>query len=378
MKVDRTKQLEIIKLVRAGHSITSIHKELSRQGLIVSYDTVRYHVRRFRNGEIDEFVIENQEGRSGLLKELTHADINAIQDAFENDPSQSSRDIQRLLSSRGTYVGLSTVKNAISTAGFTFAQPRYCQMIRDANRLKRIEFANHLIDSNDQLQDVIFTDETSVQLNNNVGVSYRKSNAARLMKPKPKHPLKVHVYGAISRRGVMNPVIFEGIMDAVFFTDEILENNVVPFIRRTFPDSHRFMQDNDPKHTSKRARECMENQNINWWKFPAESCDLNPIEMVWAQLKRYIAKAGPTTKEELIRVINEFWANTMTVDLCNRYINHIFKVAPVVVLLEGKATGEIPNRLFNEYSGDKSFQYFNGLLRHPDVQARANRLLPQD
>ena len=206
MKVDRIKQLEIIRLVKAGHSI-SIHRELTRQGMTVSYDTVRYHVRRYRNGETDEFAIENPD--HGKELKVTNEDIRAITHALENDPSQSSRDIQRLLQARGTFVSLSTAKQVISISGFTFAQPRYCQMIRDANKLKRIEFANHLIDSDDQLQDVIFTDETSVQLHNNVSVSYRKFNAARIMKPKPKHPLKVHVYGAISRRGAMNPVIFE-------------------------------------------------------------------------------------------------------------------------------------------------------------------------
>lgn len=282
---------------------------------------------------------------------------------------------QRLLQ---TFVCIYTVQNATEMADFTFAQPRYCQMIRENNRLKRMEFCNHLINTNDLLNDVIFTDETSVQLNQNINVSYRRKDAARLMKPKPKHPLKVHVYGAISRRGPMNLVIFEGIMDAEFFTSELLEGNVVPYIRQTFPDSHRFMQDNDPKHTSKRAKESMTNNGVNWWKFPAESCDLNPIEMVWAQLKRYISRAGPTTKEALIREINAFWDSQMTEELCNRYINHIFKVAPVVILVDGKATGEIPNRLFTDDSAGKSFQYFNGLLQNPDIQARANMLLPPE
>lgn len=143
-----------------------------------------------------------------------------------------------------------------------------------------------------------------------------------------------------------------------------------------FPDLHRFVQDNDPKHTSLQARESMNNNGINWWKFPAKSCDLNPIEMVWAQMKRCVTRVGPTTKDELIRVINEFWDTTIMVELCNRYINHVFKVAPVVILLDGKATGEIPNRIFPEDSDGKSFEYFNGLLRNPDIQAWANKLLP--
>ena len=375
MKVDRLKQISIIRLHRDGHTHASIRRELQRQGLNICYDAVRYHVRKYQNGDIDDNPLDLPVARRARFKNVTNQDLEEIRKTFQTNPSQSARDIQRLLQSRGTIVHITTVKKAITSAGYTFATPRYCQMIRDVNKLKRLEFCNNLIDMNDDLNDVIFTDETSVQLNQNVNVSYREETAARIMRPKPKHPLKVHVYRAISRRGPMNIVIFEGIMNAEFFTTELLENNILPFIQRTFPDHHRFVQDNDPKHTSRRAREFMEANDINWWKFPAESCDLNPIEMVWAQLKRYVARVGPSTKAELVRVINDFWDNTMTIDLCNRYIDHVYKVAPVVVLREGKATGDFPNRLFPENSTGKSFQYFNRQLQNPETQARATLLL---
>ena len=63
----------------------------------------------------------------------------------------------------------------------------------------------------------------------------------------------------MSRRGPMNMAIFEGIMDAEFFTTELLENNVLPFIRRILPDSHRFVQDNG------RAREGTNEQAKTFW-----------------------------------------------------------------------------------------------------------------
>ena len=64
-------------------------------------------------------------------------------------------------------------------------------------------------------------------------------------------------------------------------------NYLVPFIANVYPHDHRFMQDNDPKHTSRRAQEFMSDSGINWWHTPPESPDANPIENMWHELKVY-------------------------------------------------------------------------------------------
>ena len=72
-------------------------------------------------------------------------------------------------------------------------------------------------------------------------------------------------------------------MDRFLFT-QILDTTLVPFIQEKFPISYRFMQDNDPKHTSHFASDFIVENEINWWKTPAESPDLNPIENLWHEL----------------------------------------------------------------------------------------------
>ena len=122
--------------------------------------------------------------------------------------------------------------------------------------------------------------------------------------------------------------IFEGIMDRFLFT-EILDQTLVPFIQEKFPITHRFMQDNDPKHTSNFAQDFIVDHVINWWKTRAESPDLNPIENIWHELKEFSRReVKRTTKQELIDGIGCFGrqnqlknASTILRRLCHVLLN---------------------------------------------------------
>ena len=77
---------------------------------------------------------------------------------------------------------------------------------------------------------------------------------------------------------------------------DILQASLLPFLDKVYPHDHRFQQGNDPKHTSRYAKEWCLDQGVNWWKTPAASPDLNPIENVQNALKDYLRKK-PITAE---------------------------------------------------------------------------------
>ena len=80
-----------------------------------------------------------------------------------------------------------------------------------------------------------------------------------------------------------------------------METTLLPFLVRT---SHRFMADNDPKHTSKLTQLFLTGKQVNWWRTP----DLNPIPKVWHELKEYMRReVKPKNKEELISRIKAIW-----------------------------------------------------------------------
>ena len=106
---------------------------------------------------------------------------------------------------------------------------------------------------------------------------------------------------------------------------QILEQILLPFLRDVYPEGHRFMQDDDPKHTSRVAKEFFEQQNIHWWKTPAESPDANPIENLWHVLKEYNRRVTkPRTKDELVEGIKTFWS-TADQNKCDIYVKYYQK-----------------------------------------------------
>ena len=181
---------------------------------------------------------------------------------------------------------------------------------------------------------MVFTDECTVQLDHHGRLCFRKQEQPRTLKQRPKHPAKVHIWGGISMRGATRLVMFTGTMNAVKY-GQILEIGLVPFMRTCFPDSARLQQDNDPKHSSKYIDHLFKYHNVYWWKTPPESPDLNPIENCWGSLKQYLrATHKPTNLEELIDGIEKFWLS-LTPVICWKYIEHLHKVMPKVLEVNG-------------------------------------------
>lgn len=157
-----------------------------------------------------------------------------------------------MYSELGVHLSTATIKRARKKLGWRKCGPRYCQIAREANRVARLAFAQQCLDNNEDFDNVIFTDESTIWLERHGKVCFRKEGTPGKPKPRGKHPFKVNIWAGISKRSATPVLIFTGIMKKEFYVGEILEKVLLPFTQSTFPDGdYRFQQDNDPKHKSK-------------------------------------------------------------------------------------------------------------------------------
>ena len=264
-------------LLQGGASISEIVNCLKSEGIITCRQTVwRFQCHLRTHGFTSPLP------KSGRRTKLSGRVLQSIENSMQTDDETTGKELVSSLSRNGVSISKTTALKGRKLLGWTRRGTAYCQLIRAVNCVKRLEWAQQNL--GETFEDVVWSDETSVQLETHRRFHcYNKGQKPRY-KPRPKHPVKVHVWAGISCRGATGVCIFQGIMDAPLYT-QILEEYLVPFIKDVYPDGHKFMQDNDPKHTSRHAQAFFAENSINWWKTPPESPDANPIENLWHELK---------------------------------------------------------------------------------------------
>ncbi|KAK3538412.1 hypothetical protein QTP86_001758 [Hemibagrus guttatus] len=95
-------------------------------------------------------------------------------------------------------------------------------------------------------------------------------------------------------------------------------------------------QDNDPKHISKSTSEWLKKNKMKTLEWPSQSPDLNPIEMLWHDLKKVVHARKPSNVAEL-QFCKDEWAK-IPPQRCNRLIASYGKRLIAVVAAKGGPT----------------------------------------
>lgn len=120
--------------------------------------------------------------------------------------------------------------------------------------------------------------------------------------------VSVSVFGVLTSKGLGPLIRIRGHLNSEQYCD-ILED-CLPFLEENFPDDHYYwLQDNCPVHCSNETLRFIRlNFRGGLINHPAYSPDLNPIENLWAIIKREL-KLLPKARnaDELFAQIESIW-----------------------------------------------------------------------
>lgn len=337
-QVSREKRAAIVALREAGFSIREI---AARQE--VSVGGIHYILERHR-----ETGTNADRPRSGAPRVTTRQEDVFIETTSKRDRFLTARQLRAEVVTARESVGklsASTVRDRLTKAGLNGRVSCRKPLLREINRQKRLEWARaHLNWTPAQWERVLFTDESKYEIFGNRRRRYVRRRPGERVLPACVTPTVKHgggsimVWGSFAGAGVGDLIRIEGRMDAKYY-HRVLVRHAVPSGLRLCGRGFVFQQDNDPKHTSNFCQRYLQSkeaqQELRLMKWPPQSPDCNPIELLWDELDRAVRSKPLPNAAALWDVAQREWAAIPRETLL-KLIHRMPRVCAAVVAAKGR------------------------------------------
>jgi len=329
------KNVLIVALRQEGCSIRAIAEKTG-----VTHPTVLYTLRRKT-----ETGSNSSRSRLGRPRVTTKHEDKFICVSSKRERTRTAPDLRAELNGmRDTPVSTSTVQRRLREYGLMGRIAVKKPFLRKQNKIKRLGWARKYSKwTVKQWSKVLFTDESKFEIfGGKRRVYVRRMRGERCINQYITPTVK-HGGGSVMVGGCFGN---DKVGDLIHIKDtltkeryhRILQYHALPSGMKLIGRGFILQQDNDPKHTStlcKRYVESKEKQgelvNMAW---PAQSLDLNPIELLWDELDRKVRAMRPTNLNQLWECLqtcrNEFATTTL-----NKLIARMPKVCEAVRKAKG-------------------------------------------
>ena len=164
----------------AGLKAPTIKHKLMEEGITVSRVGVWKFLRLYEmTGYLGKL-----EG-SGRRSKVTDEVKLIVEQQMIVDDETTAYQLHKLLLQKNINISLSTILRCRRELGWTFRGSAYCQLIRNANKVKRLEWARqYLHEAEDGFEDVIWSDESSIQMECHKRYCHRKQGCTPKTKPR--------------------------------------------------------------------------------------------------------------------------------------------------------------------------------------------------
>ena len=255
----------------------------------------------------------------------------------------SSKQLAGMWKETGVEASDRTAHRRLHEQGFRCRIPATKPLLSAKQRQKRLKWCREKKDwTAEQWSSVMFSDESKfvISFGNKGPRVWRKKGERNLdgcLKRNVKFPQSVMVWGAMSSAGVSDLCFLKSSVNAAVYQD-ILEHFMLPAAEQLFGDNEFiFQQDLAPAHSAKSTQKWFENSQLQVLDWPANSPDLNPIENLWAIVKKKLNKHHPNTSQQLKDAIKTCW-NEVTPRECQQLIHSMPRRIEAVIKARGDGT----------------------------------------
>nr|CCA27675.1 Tc1like transporase putative [Albugo laibachii Nc14] len=200
------------------------------------------------------------------------------------------------------------MRNRIKNAVFNGRSARKKPYLKKDRERKRLAYAkkllNNFFDAKDS-ENVLYTDEASVMLHGNSGnvsVRRRPNEAFHEKCTVPtfrSNRQSLMVWSSISANGVGKMHFCTDSVTGEYYRNMLHEE--IPITRELLllPEKVWFVQDGAPAHRAKATKAVVKELSLDDLGHPPQSPDLNPIENLWAVMKRELHKNSASSIDDL-------------------------------------------------------------------------------
>lgn len=261
---------------------------------------------------------------SGKKRQTSVTTDRAITRTSKKDPFKSSNQIKHELS---LSICTSTVRRRLLEAGLKGRRPRKVPKLTPRHMKNRLQFAKHHIEwPTKKWHNILWSDESKVMMIDcNASQTFvRRPNNAAFCSRYTSTNVKfgggsIMIWACVSWYGVGPIFWIKEKMTADVYVN-IMQNTMLPFAEEEMPLRWVYQQDNDPKHTSKKARTWFQEHGVEVMSWPAQSPDLNPIEHLWNDVKKAVHDGSPQNLQEVWELAQSAW-KAIPIERCQKLID---------------------------------------------------------
>lgn len=185
--------------------------------------------------------------------------------------------------------------------------------LSEEGKQARLLFAlNHIYNEPRFWENVVFSDEKTFQSASNGTVHVyrpagRRYDELYINNSDRQGRFSISIWGWISYHDAGMCYRINGRLNSQVYI-HILENVMLPSVQHVFPENDFiYQQDNCPVHTANAVSQWFQEHNIEVLQWVAKSADINPIENVWAEMAKSMARVRFRNREELWEAIENSW-----------------------------------------------------------------------